>query len=85
MKMYLVATDEVAYQMEECSCVKPSDFGSKCKYISAATSEFGALQLFFASGHAPPQAATEGGLNFLILEFELPDAHVVQLFSEQII
>ena len=73
MKMYLVATDEVAYQMEERSCVKPSDF------------EFGALQLFFASGHAPPQAATEGGLNFLILEFELPAAHVVELFSEQIV
>ena len=85
MKFYLVATEDMAKQMQECCCIKPSHFGSKCKYIPAATSGFGALQLFFASGHAPPQAATEGGLNFLILEFELPAAHVVELFSEQIV
>ena len=83
MKFYLVATEDMAKQMQECCCVKPCHFGSECKYIPAATYEHGALELFFASRHAPPQAATEGGLILWMLEFELPDHYIAQLFSEE--
>ena len=68
--------------MEECHCVKPSHFGSKCKYIPAATSKQGAFELFFASRHAPPQAATEP-LNFVMLEFQLTENFFLNLFSEE--
>ena len=53
MKFYLVATEDMAKQMQECCCVKPCHFGSECRYIPAATYEHGASNYSSRRGMHP--------------------------------
>ena len=70
-KFYIACGEEMAMKIESKTCVTAHDFSGSAGYIPLAANEQQALQLLFASKHAPHKAATEAGICLQMLALEM--------------
>ena len=73
MKLYIACTEKFAEKIASNNCVTAKEFSAAGGYIPLAVSEEQAVQLLFASRHAPHKAATETGIFVQMLALEMSE------------
>ena len=85
MKLYLACREEIAKKMMANNCVMAKEFSGAHGYIPLAVSIEQAVQLLFASRHAPHKAATEPGICVQMLELEMPQGTFEDMITCKIV
>ena len=85
MKLYIACTEEVKNKITSNNCVTAKEFSGARGYIPLAVSAEQAVQLLFASRHAPHKAATEPGIFVQMLVLEIAQGTLDDMMTWKIV